>query len=159
MEEGDIIHVDYDLYNGETGDLIETTREATAQEHEMHDENRTYQPMVCVVGSGSLIPGFEEALLSAKVDKDVDLELAPADAYGEKDATQIETISIDKLRRAVRDPNALYLGAPVNIGGRQGYLSFLAADVHVSTTTTQWLVRPSSTTSRSLRSLKGRKRK
>jgi FKBP-type peptidyl-prolyl cis-trans isomerase 2 len=38
--------------------LIETTREATAQEHEMHDENRTYQPMVCVVGSGSLIPGF-----------------------------------------------------------------------------------------------------
>ena len=41
MEEGDIIHVDYDLYNGETGDLIETTREATAQEHEMHDENRT----------------------------------------------------------------------------------------------------------------------
>ena len=159
MEEGDIIHVDYDLYNGETGDLIETTREATAQEHEMHDENRTYQPMVCVVGSGSLIPGFEEALLSAKVDKDVDRELAPADAYGEKDATQIETISIDKLRRAVRDPNALYLGAPVNIGGRQGYLSFLAADVHVSTTTTQWLVRPSSTTSRSLRSLKGRKRK
>ena len=74
-----------------------------------------------------MIPGFEEALLSAKVDKDVDLELAPADAYGEKDATQIETISIDKLRRAVRDPNALYLGAPVNIGGRQGYLSFLAA--------------------------------
>ena len=127
MEEGDIIHVDYDLYNGETGDLIETTREATAQEHEMHDENRTYQPMVCVVGSGSLIPGFEEALLEAKVDKDVDLELAPADAYGEKDATMIETISIDKLRRAVRDPNALYLGAPVNIGGRQGYLSFLAA--------------------------------
>ena len=127
MEEGDIIHVDYDLYNGETGDLIETTREATAQEHEMHDENRTYQPMVCVVGSGSLISGFEEALLEAEVHKDVDLELAPADAYGEKDATMIETISIDKLRRAVRDPNALYLGAPVNIGGRQGYLSFLAA--------------------------------
>ena len=127
MEEGDIIHVDYDLYNGETGDLIETTREATAQEHEMHDENRTYQPMVCVVGSGSLISGFEEALLEAEVDKDVDLELAPVDAYGEKDATMIETISIDKLRRAVRDPNALYLGAPVNIGGRQGYLSFLAA--------------------------------
>jgi hypothetical protein len=33
MEEGDIIHVDYDLYNGETGDLIETTKEATAKEH------------------------------------------------------------------------------------------------------------------------------
>ena len=127
MEEGDIIHVDYDLYNGETGDLIETTKEATAKEHEVHEENRTYQPMVCVVGSGSLIPGFEDALLNAKADKDIKLELAPADAYGEKDPEQIETISIDKLRRAVRDPNQLYLGAPVTIGGRQGYLSFLAA--------------------------------
>jgi len=127
MEEGDIIHVDYDLYNSETGDLIETTKEATAKEHEVHEENRTYQPMVCVVGSGSLIPGFEEALLAAKPNKDIELELAPVDAYGEKDSEQIETISIDKLRRAVRDPNQLYLGAPVNIGGRQGYLSFLAA--------------------------------
>jgi len=31
------------------------------------------------------------------------------------------------LRRAVDDPNSLYLGAPVNINGRQGYLSYLAA--------------------------------
>ena len=102
MEEGDIIHVDYDLYNGETGDLIETTREATAQEHEMHDENRTYQPMVCVVGSGSLIPGFEEALLEAKVDKDVDLELAPADAYGEK--IQPNRNHQHRQTTSVRDP-------------------------------------------------------
>ncbi|MBT3652304.1 MAG: hypothetical protein HN541_03235, partial [Euryarchaeota archaeon] len=63
----------------------------------------------------------------AKANKDVELELAPVDAYGEKDSEQIETISLDKLRRAVRDPNQLYLGAPVTIGGRQGYLSFLAA--------------------------------
>ena len=26
MEDGAIIHVDYDLFSGETGDLIETTR-------------------------------------------------------------------------------------------------------------------------------------
>ncbi|MED6338420.1 MAG: SAP domain-containing protein, partial [Candidatus Thermoplasmatota archaeon] len=52
---------------------------------------------------------------------------APVDAYGEKDSTLVETISIDKLRRAVQDPNSLYLGAPVNINGRQGYLSYLAA--------------------------------
>ena len=25
MEEGTIVHVDYELYNGESGDLIETT--------------------------------------------------------------------------------------------------------------------------------------
>ena len=127
MEDGAIIHVDYDLYSGETGDLIETTREDIAKEHEMHQEGRNYSPMVCVVGTGNLIAGFEAALKDAKVGKEVEVEIAPADAYGEKDPAQVETISINKLRRSVQDPNSLYLGAPVTIGGRQGYLSYLAA--------------------------------
>ena len=126
MEDGAIIHVDYDLFSGETGDLIETTREEIAKEHEMHQEGRNYSPMVCIVGTGNLIAGFEAALKDAKVGKEVEVEIAPADAYGEKDASLVETISIDKLRRAVQDPNSLYLGAPVNINGRQGYLSYLA---------------------------------
>ena len=127
MEDGAIIHVDYDLFSGETGDLIETTREEIAKDHEMHQEGRSYTPMVCIVGTGNLIAGFEAALKDAKVGKEVEVEIAPADAYGEKDASLVETISIDKLRRAVQDPNSLYLGAPVNINGRQGYLSYLAA--------------------------------
>ena len=127
MEDGAIIHVDYDLFSGETGDLIETTREEIAKEHDMHQEGRSYTPMVCIVGTGNLIAGFEAALKDAKVGKEVEVEIAPADAYGEKDASLVETISIDKLRRAVQDPNSLYLGAPVNINGRQGYLSYLAA--------------------------------
>ena len=127
MEEGTIVHVDYELYNNETGDLIETTREAVAKEHETHQETRTYEPMVCVVGGGQLIPGFEAALADAKKGKETEVVIAPEDAYGEKDAEQVETISIDKLIRAVQDPNALYIGAPVTINGRQGQLSYLAA--------------------------------
>ena len=127
MEDGTIVHVDYELYNNDTGDLIETTREAVAKEHDAHQENRSYEPMVCIVGGGQLIPGFEEALAGAKKGKETEVVIAPADAYGEKDAAQIETISIDKLIRAVQDPNSLYIGAPVTINGRQGQLSYLAA--------------------------------
>ena len=127
MEEGTIVHVDYELYNNESGDLIETTREDVAKEHEMHQEGRSYSPMVCVVGGGNLIPGFEAALADAKANKEIEVVIEAAEAYGEKDPEQIETISIDKLIRAVKDPNSLYIGAPVNIGNRQGYLSYLAA--------------------------------
>ena len=127
MEDGTIVHVDYELYNNETGDLIETTREAVAKEHESHQEGRNYEPMVCIVGGGQLIPGFEAALGEAKKGKETEIVIAPEDAYGEKDPEQVETISIDKLIRAVQDPNALYIGAPVTINGRQGQLSYLAA--------------------------------
>ena len=106
MEEGTIVHVEYDLYNAESGDLIETTREDVAKEHDMHQEGRNYTPLVCVVGAGNLISGFEDSLLEAEADKDISLEIAHADAYGEKDPDQIETISIE---------------------GRQGTLSYLAA--------------------------------
>ena len=115
MEDGAIIHVDYDLFSGETGDLIETTREDIAKEYEMHQEGRTYSPMVCVVGNGNLIPGFETALKEAKVGTEVTVEIEPAEAYGEKDASMVETISIDKLRRAVQDPNSLYLLSLIHI--------------------------------------------
>ena len=47
MEDGAIIHVDYDLFSGETGDLIETTREDIAKEYEMHQEGRTYSNGLC----------------------------------------------------------------------------------------------------------------
>ena len=127
MEDGTIVHVDYDLYNAETGDLIETTREEVAKEHEKHQEGRTYSPLVCAVGAGTLIAGFEDALSEAKANKDTTVEISAEDAYGEKDPTQIETISIDKLLKHVRDPQSLYLGAPVNISGRQGYLAYLSA--------------------------------
>lgn len=127
MEEGTIVHVEYDLYNADSGDLIETTREDIAKEHDMHQEGRSYTPMVCVVGAGNLISGFEDSLLEAEADKDVSIVIPPADAYGEKDPDQIETISIDKLLRHVRDPKSLYIGGPVTVEGRQGILSYLAA--------------------------------
>ena len=75
----------------------------------------------------NLIPGFEAALGDAKANKETEIVIEAAEAYGEKDPQQIETISIDKLIRAVQDPNSLYIGAPVTIGNRQGYLSYLAA--------------------------------
>lgn len=127
MEEGTIIHVDYELYNGETGTIIETTREEVAKEHEVHQEGRTYSPMVCIVGGGMLIAGFEEALAGAKVGKETECTIAPEDGYGPKDSELIDTVSIDKLLQSVKDPKQLYIGAPVTIGGKQGTLSYLAA--------------------------------
>ena len=46
MDNGSIVHVDYDLYNASNDKLIETTREEVAKEHDVHDENREYSPMI-----------------------------------------------------------------------------------------------------------------
>ena len=79
MDEGAIVHIDYDLFNAESGDLIETTREATAKEHDAHQEGREYTPMVVVVGGGQLIEGFEESLLEAEAGNPIDVFVCDAE--------------------------------------------------------------------------------
>ncbi len=127
MEEGTIVHIDYDLFNADSEKLIETTREEVAKEHDAHDENRTYSPMVTVVGDGRLIPGFEAHLGGAEAETDYSFDIEPAEAYGERDASLVETIGQNVLMRSVRDPEMLGIGAPVEIGGRTGVLQFLSA--------------------------------
>ena len=69
MEEGTIVHVDYDLYNADSGDLIETTREEVAKRARHAREGRTYTPLVCVVGAGNLISDLKTAFLRLKQTK------------------------------------------------------------------------------------------
>ena len=59
MDNGAIVHIDYDLFEVDSDRLIETTREDVAKEHDIFDENREYTPMITVVGDGRLITGFE----------------------------------------------------------------------------------------------------
>ena len=122
MKSGSIVHIDYDLYNADSGDLIETTREAVAQEHDRHEANRSYSPLITVIGDGRLIKGFESHLDEAKVDTDYEFDIPPEDAYGERDASAVEVMSLQQLSRSVRDPENLQIGGMVEIGGRNGIL-------------------------------------
>ena len=122
MKSGSIVHIDYDLYNAESGDLIETTREAVAQEHDRHEANRSYSPLITVIGDGRLIKGFESHLDEAEVDTDYEFDIPPQDAYGERDASAVEVMSLQQLSRSVRDPENLQIGGMVEIGGRNGIL-------------------------------------
>ncbi len=127
MDAGAIIHIDYDLYNADTEDLIETTREAVAKEADSHDSSHTYEPLITVVGDGRLIEGFEEHLAQASPEIDYEFDIPATKAYGERDASAVEVISQTQLIRSVRDPDSLAIGAPVEIGGRTGVLQSLRA--------------------------------
>ena len=127
MDTGSIVHIDYDLYDAGNEKLIETTREDVAKEHEVHDEHRTYEPMIAIIGDGRLIAGFEAHLETAEAGKDYEFDIEPEDAYGARDQNNIETIGQNVLMRSVKDPSTLAIGAPVEIGGRTGVLQFMSA--------------------------------
>ena len=127
MEEVTIVKIDYDLFNAENDALIETTREETAKENDLHKEGQKYIPMTIFVGAGQLIEGFEESLLEAKANKDIELEIPPEKAYGERKSEDVETYGMEKMMRFVRDPESLAIGSSVEINGRTGILKYVAA--------------------------------
>jgi FKBP-type peptidyl-prolyl cis-trans isomerase 2 len=127
MKKGTIVHIDYDLYNADTESLLETTREDVAKEHEIHDERRTYKPMITVIGDGRLIKGFEEHLESAKEKEEYTFDIEPEDAYGDRDGNLVETVGMNVLMRSVRDPDTLAIGSQVEINGRSGVLQMARA--------------------------------
>ncbi|MBT4961782.1 MAG: peptidylprolyl isomerase, partial [Euryarchaeota archaeon] len=75
MDAGSIVHIDYDLYDAGNEKLIETTREDVAKEHEIHDEQRNYEPMIAIVGDGRLIAGFEAHLETAEASTDYEFDI------------------------------------------------------------------------------------
>ncbi len=129
MEEGAIVHIDYDLFIADTGDLLETTRSEVAEEHDQLDENKTYEPLIVTVGEGSLIEGFENHLKEAEVDTDYELDIPPEEAYGDRDANAVETLSEAKLAQQVggEQVDNLHVGGPVTIDGKQGTIKMFAA--------------------------------
>lgn len=126
MEEGEIVHIDYELYSSDEK-LIETNLEEIAKEHDMHQEGREYSPLVAVIGGGSLIEGFEDHLLEAEADTDYEIDIPCEKAYGEKNSDLIEVISQDKVMQQVRDPNSLQVNGPITLGGKTGTLTLWAA--------------------------------
>jgi len=126
MEEGAIVHIEYELYNSEEK-LIETNLEATAKEHDMHEDGRDYSPLVALIGGGTLIEGFEDHLLEAEADTDYEIDISCKKAYGEKNSELIEVLSQDKVMQQIRDPNSLQVNGPITLGGKTGTLTLWAA--------------------------------
>ena len=127
MEEGTIVYIDYDLFDAESGDLIETTREETAKSNDAHVEDRNYEPLCVTIGEGRLISGFEESLAEAEVDTDYDIDIPPEQGYGVRDANLVEYFGPQQLARQVRDPDNLQVGGSVQIGDRKGTLVMFRA--------------------------------
>jgi FKBP-type peptidyl-prolyl cis-trans isomerase SlyD len=55
-------------------------------------------PLWYLAGVGVLVPGLEKALEGKDVGETVDVKLAPADAYGERDEKEVRKVPLRKLK-------------------------------------------------------------
>lgn len=86
----------------QVGDSIEVNYIGTLEDGEEFDNSYTRgQPLPFVVGAGQMIPGFDSAVVGMKLDEKKDITIAPADAYGEYDASLTKSVPKSELQSFV----------------------------------------------------------
>ncbi len=120
MKEGDIVWIEYDVYLGDSDELIETTSKDNAVEAEIVDDKKEYGPIPVELGKGQLIKGLDTALMEAKIGEENEVLIPPEDAYGVREAKNLALYPLPKLRRRGIEVEE---GKEVEIDGKQGYIA------------------------------------
>ena len=79
----------------------------TDEKGEVLDSSKGEEPLIYVHGSGSIIPGLENALAGKSVGDSMQLTIAPIDGYGERDEELVQAV-----------PRERFPGALVEVGMR-----------------------------------------
>ncbi len=130
MKDGDFIRLDFNVFVKETDQLIDTTHEDVAKEHEVHSEGAQYKPIPIIIGVGHVVKGLDNDLLDAKVGKEREIEVPPEDAFGPRDPKLVEVmpmnkiISLPEFRKGDRYPQE---GMEIRINNRIGVISRIFA--------------------------------
>jgi FKBP-type peptidyl-prolyl cis-trans isomerase 2 len=119
VKEGDIVKVEYDMRAEIEGKpkLQETTSLDHAKRDGIYKENMVLHPLYTILGEKRIPPGFDRSLLGAEVGKEYEIEVKPADGYGERKMELIETIPLKEFRRKKIRPK---VGMVVGVGDREG---------------------------------------
>ena len=64
---------------------------------EVFDTSKGKAPISFVVGSGSLIGGFNDAVVGMKIGETKEVRIEAADAYGERDEKATEEVPLERL--------------------------------------------------------------
>lgn len=115
VNKGDFIKVEMTGSATETGEVFETTNEEEAREAGIWDEKRTYGARLVIVGDGFVLKGLDERLPGTKFDEEVEIEIPAEEAFGERNAADVQTIPYRILRSKGINP---YVGAELEIDGR-----------------------------------------
>ncbi|MBN1389250.1 MAG: peptidylprolyl isomerase [Candidatus Thermoplasmatota archaeon] len=126
MKDGDFIRLDFDAFVKETEQLVDTTHEEVAKEHDLYNERVSYAPIPLIVGSGQIVKGLDRDLLEAEKGKEREVEIPPSEAFGDKDPKLVEIfperkiLSLPEFRKGDKYPVD---GMEIRMNNRTGIIA------------------------------------
>ena len=126
FNKGSLILVDYTAKVKDSDDIFDTTLEADAKKHSLHDPNVKYQPRVVSIGEPSfpVLKGLDEALANSKAGEKLTVEVSPDKGFGERDSGKVRMIPLRKLGE---DAEKVSVGDTIEVDGKRGIVRFIGS--------------------------------
>ena len=91
--------LDYTVIDKETGAVIETTNEEVARNANIYRAEEVYRPALVIIGETKLFEPLEQALMNADEGAEIEVEVPPEKAYGQRDPSKVRVMSIREFHR------------------------------------------------------------
>lgn len=117
VDDGDVVEIHYVGRRQDTGDIFDLTSAETAEEEDLDTEGMDLGPVKVLVGAEHVIPGLEDAIRDMDIGEERTVEVASEDAFGSRDADDIETFPRREFDSYDVTPRR---GLVVEIDGRRG---------------------------------------
>lgn len=124
LEKGSLILVDYTARVKDTNEVFETTREEEAKKTDHYDPTRKYEPRLVSVGESWVLKGLDEALASANVGDQLNVEIAPNKGFGERDPSKVRMIPQRKLGDKADEVS---VGDAIEVDDRTGIVRYVGS--------------------------------
>jgi FKBP-type peptidyl-prolyl cis-trans isomerase 2 len=104
---------------------VQVNYKGTLADGSVFDQNETGKPLEFLVGSGTMMPAFEKALMGLKIGEKKTFTVLATDAYGEYDKSRIQDVPKDQFPTDL----ALTVGAQYQVQTQSGTMVVTIAGI------------------------------
>ncbi|MGD0330842.1 MAG: FKBP-type peptidyl-prolyl cis-trans isomerase [Nitrososphaeria archaeon] len=129
FEKDSLIYLNLTSKVKETNELIETTLEEKAKEHNVYDPTRKYTSRLVAIGEGWVLEGLDSKLKEMSVGEKATMEIPPEKAFGTWDPSKVRILP---LRRFGEKAAQLKVGDEIELDNKICYVKLIGSGrVHV----------------------------
>ncbi len=124
LQKGDFILIDYTAKVKETNEVFDTTLEETSKREHLHKEGELYEPKLVVLGESWVLKALDESLTTMEPGKAQTVEIAPKDAFGQRDPEKVKRVPLKQLTAKGTNPA---IGMRIDYNGKMAIVRSIGA--------------------------------
>ncbi len=124
FEKGSLVLIDYTAKIKDTEEVFESTIQADAMQHSIHDPSIKYQSKLVSVGESWVLEGLDDALAKTSEGDRLTVEVTPEKGFGQRDSGKVRMIPLRKLGD---DAEKVSIGDSVEIDNKRGIIRYIGS--------------------------------